>query len=431
MSDEDYLLHLKIFIKHGNASSSFSLRTLLESRSDLTKLHANELFHLACESNLTEVVKMLVTEFNANFNSIIDGKPALIKTPGQYLETLFKLGANPQIQVNGFFFYELNSNLRKDAIYCLDEDALSKLIGSGMDFFKPARQTGRSFIDSLGKNAIFRFRFDGIYVTVNASKVKAEFFSFLRQKGQEDYFALLDDERNTVLHLLAPNNLEPYLDKLMIIFNSVPTKDWKRVRNRARKTPYDLITENRYFYKFAECFTTKDEICAYLDDCKDLHGPDIYKKIGGKMLLSAFKNNNLELIKHLIVEDGVSIDRIVGDISIIGKADSWNSLTEENIMFLLSCTDKVLSLELFAVALIKGYQRILDKILSNDPDWSLLLTFVAENAGRLSRNLTLEQFINKAESEIGLNILAQNYFTCAKVMKWPHMLYHVELMHAV
>ncbi len=88
LSDEDYLLHLKIFIKHGNASSSFSLRTLLESRSDLTKLHANELLHLACESNLTEIVKMLVTEFNANINSIIDGKPALFKTPGQSLGTL-------------------------------------------------------------------------------------------------------------------------------------------------------------------------------------------------------------------------------------------------------------------------------------------------------------------------------------------------------
>ncbi len=228
----------------------------------------------------------------------------------------------------------MNSNLRNDAKYYLDEDALSKLISSGIDFFKPARKTGRSFIDSLGKNAKFSLQFNDIYFTVNASKVKAEFFSFLRQRRREDYFALLDNETNTILHKLASNIDENRFKEIWGIFNILRTKDWKRVRNRARKTPYDLIVESQLFYKFAECFTTEDEICDYLNDCKAFHGPDIYKKFGGKMLLSAFKNNNLELIKHLIVEGGVSIDRIVSDISIIGKANSWNSLTEENIMFL-------------------------------------------------------------------------------------------------
>jgi hypothetical protein len=79
-------------------------------RKDLFTAHANELLHMAANNesaNFEEIIQVLMTDFGADPNGIVDGKtPLFCCEIYENIENLLAAGADPFVEIDGRLFFE-------------------------------------------------------------------------------------------------------------------------------------------------------------------------------------------------------------------------------------------------------------------------------------------------------------------------------------
>ncbi len=179
------------------------------------------------------------------------------------------------------------------------------------------------------------------------------FFEIISQSNI-NVFTPIDEDDNTILHYISKQFEKTFHSNIL---NYVRLADWKRVKNKEERTPYDLVIAHDTQFDFGCLITMADELRAYVADYTAIHGDEGFKKAGGKLIFTALTEVarfNLSLARFLVEEKGVSLTRIIAGEEVGKRILEKTSYRDNVLLFVL---ERGYQIDL------KAFQRIMNYCL--------------------------------------------------------------------
>lgn len=305
MPDSEYLSFMKKRMRNSRDFYDWKGLNDLTDKSACLKANAQELLRIAVETDQTDIIRELVTNYKANPQTVFDGKTLLFYATKwetvhflleRYYCSAFKI--DPLHEFDGLKFFERDEFLSNEIELRVEQ--LISLFKQGLDLFSSGK-SGFSFFDRLNPKAQLVIPYEGSKFKFPAAKLSKQLFELCAQK-ELDVLQKIDEDGNTVLHYIA--NSGAY-DK------QLPISTLKQTVNRIGVSVYSILLETDKNFVYGCLFEAEHEFSAYLNDYIALYETDVFKKHGEILLLFALKKPNFCFATYLQDEHQVSLDAIV------------------------------------------------------------------------------------------------------------------------
>ncbi len=385
-SNEDWLIFLKqIFSRYWSTIYKW-YHEIASARADLIKSHANELLHIAVKADQKKQYDILIHEFNADPNYLIDSKTPLFFAKLNLIKCLLKNGADPFIECDGYLFYE-RDDFYEQRSHNYFGVVLQLLYEKGFDLFtKKNRKSGKSVVDHFLPSENIEV---GWSISIPLTKLCNQLFEVF-SSDKPDFLAAIDDEGNTLSHYLCSGNYD--------LVKDIRFSDLKAAKNKAGKSALDVIIEKDHRFEVLGFMLRLDDFKIYIEACEFYYGNNFIEMHGYRLINSQLNelknfyfggfNLGFDLLKYLVVEKGIPLNVLTDG----ERTDALDNIILECVCMRITYRDseKGKLEELVNFLLDSGYDKFHESICGKLVKINLLSIFDRFIDGWEDLNLAVE-----------------------------------------